>query len=243
MEEKKTRDKGTRNKVLRILLIVIVVPLILLLSWKIGDRKYYLFSSVVLIISVLVFFLKFERRKPQAREMVTLAVMAALAAAARSVFVMLPHYTPMTGIVMITGIALGPEAGFLTGAIGALVSNFVFGQGPWTPWQMFAYGLAGLIAGGLARHGIIKAAKRIPTAIWAAVIVFCIIGPFLDTATLFLESMMVNAPSVAAVYAAGVPVNAIHAASTFLTVLIFCKPLKEKLERLRTKYGIMEEDP
>ena len=226
--------------ILEILIIVILIPAALLLSWKIGDRQFYLFSVIVMILMMLPFFIHFERRKPSARELVTLAVMSALAAASRAAFVMVPHFTPMTGIIMITGLALGAEAGFLTGSLGAFVSNFVFGQGPWTPWQMFAYGLAGLFFGLLGRKGLLSSEKRLPTAIAGGLMVFIIIGPLLDTATLFLVSMQVNASSVGAVYLAGVPVNAIHAAATFLTLLVLCKPITEKLERIKVKYGMMD---
>ena len=237
MENKKPNKTKT---ILEILIIVILIPAALLLSWKIGDRQFYLFSVIVMILMMLPFFIHFERRKPSARELVTLAVMSALAAASRAAFVMVPHFTPMTGIIMITGLALGAEAGFLTGSLGAFVSNFVFGQGPWTPWQMFAYGLAGLFFGLLGRKGLLSSEKRLPTAIAGGLMVFIIIGPLLDTATLFLVSMQVNASSVGAVYLAGVPVNAIHAAATFLTLLVLCKPITEKLERIKVKYGMMD---
>ena len=245
--------KDNTKTILEIVVIVILIPAALLLSWKVGDRQYYLFSVIIMILMMLPFFVRFERRRPSARELVTTAVMSALAAASRAAFVMVPHFTPMTGIIMITGLSLGAEAGFITGALGAFVSNFVFGQGPWTPWQMFAYGLAGLLFGLLGRkrserndadgrtgpRSLIDSEKRLPTAILGGLVVFCIIGPLLDTATLFLVSMQVNASSVGAVYMAGVPVNAIHATATFLTLFVLCKPISEKLERIKVKYGMM----
>ena len=79
---------------------------------------------------------------------------------------MVPFFKPLTGIVMITGMALGPEAGFLTGAISGFVSNFIFGQGPWTPWQMFAFGVAGFLTGVLAKRGWLTAEKRLPAGLF-----------------------------------------------------------------------------
>ena len=241
----------SRTRLIEIFIIVILVPAALLLSWKVGERQYYLFSVIVMILAMLPFFLRFERRKPSPREMVTLAVMSALAAGSRAAFVMLPHFNPMTGIVMITGLALGAESGFIVGSLGAFVSNFVFGQGPWTPWQMFAYGLAGFLFGILGQHrkdsngsdsgkSLLSANRPITAAIVGGLMVFLLIGPLLDTATLFLVTMQVNTESVLAVYMAGVPVNAIHAASTFLTILILCRPVSEKLDRIRIKYGMMK---
>lgn len=237
-------EKNKRSNIktiIEILIIVVLIPAVLLISWKIGDRQYYLFSVIVMILILIPFFLHFERRGPTARELVTIAVMAAIATAARAAFVMVPHFTPMSGIIMIAGIALGPEAGFVIGALTAFASNFVFGQGPWTPWQMFAYGLAGLLAALLARKGIMGSEHRVRTAIIGGLLILCIIGPILDTATLFLESMMVTNLSAKAIYLSGLPVNAIHASVTAVTLLVLCKPFQEKLDRIKVKYGMMED--
>jgi energy-coupling factor transport system substrate-specific component len=71
-------------------------------------------------------------------------------------------------------------------------------------------------------------------------VVFCIVGPLLDTAALFLSMTELNGAGIATVYAAGVPVNAIHAACTVVTILLLVKPIEEKLARIKTKYGLME---
>ena len=237
-----TNSKNKKTKrILEVLIIVILIPAVLLISWKVGDRQYYLFSVIVMILIMLPFFVRFERRAPSSRELVTIAVMAAIATAARAAFVMVPHFTPMSGIIMIAGIALGPEAGFLIGALTAFASNFVFGQGPWTPWQMFAYGLAGLLAALLARKGIMGSKHLVRTAIIGGLLILCVIGPLLDTATLFLESMLVTDLSAKAIYLSGLPVNAIHGAVTTVTLLVLCRPIQEKLDRIKVKYGMMED--
>ena len=128
-------------------LVIIGIPAVLLLSWQMGDRKYYLTSMLVLLCAVAAFWLSFERRRPKTREMVLIAVMCAIAVASRAAFIMFPQFKPIVGIVMICGMALGPQAGFMTGSISAFVSNFIFGQGAWTPWQMFAMGMIGFLAG------------------------------------------------------------------------------------------------
>ena len=113
---------------------------------------------VFLIISAVPFFLVFDKKKPQAREMVPIAVMAAIAVVGRTVFeiIPLPNFKPCSAIIIITAVSFGPEAGFLTGALTALVSNFIFGQGPWTPWQMFTWGFVGFLAGILNNAGVFK---------------------------------------------------------------------------------------
>ena len=98
------------------------------MSMELINTHYYLVSVIGIFLAFGVFLLGFERRKPQARELVTLAVMSGIAVASRAAFIMIPFFKPMTGIIMITGMAFGGGAGFLVGAVSAFVSNFIFGQ-------------------------------------------------------------------------------------------------------------------
>ncbi|MDO4810981.1 MAG: ECF transporter S component [Eubacteriales bacterium] len=229
---------------LRFLILLVLIPLTLYLCAK-ADRKYYLSSLVIIVLTLSAFFLHFENRRPQAREMVVLAVMSALAVASRAVFAAIPHFKPMMGIVMLTGIAFGPEAGFLCGAVSGFVSNFIFGQGPWTPWQMFAYGVGGLLAGLFAQWGILK---KVPArgsdfavlGIFGFLSIVLIVGPLLDTSTLFMMVNTVNSTSAAAIYLSGLPVNLVHGVATLVTVVLAGRPLLEKLQRIQIKYGMME---
>ena len=239
---KKQKKKIPAHTWISILVICLMIPVVLLASRYFGNRTYYLCSMVLIILSMVPFFLNFEKRRPQAREVVTLAVMCAIAVASRAAFIMLPHFKPLVGIVIITGMAFGAEAGFLTGAVSAFVSNFIFGQGPWTPWQMFAYGIAGFLAGILVCAGVLKKEKNVSAAVFGALEVLLITGPILDTCSLFLMTNEINKASAAAIYASGLPVNTIHALATFLTVLLLEKPIMEKLDRIKVKYGMMEED-
>lgn len=230
-----------KSLVLTLIVIVILAPATILLAWHFGDRRFYLTSVLLMIYAMLPFFAGFESRRPQARELVCIAVLCAIAVISRVAFVMLPQVKPIIGIIIIAGMAMGPAAGFLTGAVSAFVSNFIFGQGAWTPWQMFAYGIAGFIAGLLAQRGIISAEKRIPVTVFGGLVVMLVVGPLLDTCTLFTMSSMVNTSSAAAVYAAGVPYNAVLAVTTMATVFFLARPMLEKLERVKVKYGMMEE--
>ena len=205
-------------------------------------RHYYLISVAIIALAFLVFFFCYEKKKPQAREIVTLAVMSAIAIASRAAFAMVPFFKPMMGIIMITGMAFGGGAGFLTGAVTGFVSNFIFGQGPWTPWQMFAYGVGGALAGFLAKKGIMSEEKKLPTAIIGYVIIQLIVGPILDTSSVFTMGGSMQAGYALAIYGSGVIPNAIHGLATFLTLLLACKPLMEKLNRMKLKYGMMCED-
>lgn len=138
---------------------------------------------------------------------------------------------------------MGSRSGFLVGAISLLVSDFVFGQGPWTPWQMLAYGIAGFVAGFLAERGVIprsdlsNRAKTLLSLAGAAFVVV-VVGPILDTCSLFTMISAITLESALAIYASGLPVNAVQAAATAITLFILANPLLGKLERVRVKYGL-----
>ena len=240
MNKKKTSPRFW----LSLAILVVLVPLAVWFFSRF-DRKYYLSGLTVILLTMAAFFLHFESRKPQARELVILAVLCALAVGSRAAFAAVPHFKPMLAIVMLTGIAFGPEAGFLCGAISGFASNFIFGQGPWTPWQMFSYGIAGLLAGLLAMWGVLKKTPKgwkdvIVLAVFGFLAILVIVGPLLDTSTFFTMTTTYDTAAVLAVYAAGVPVNCIHGAAVALTMLLFGKPLLDRLRRIQIKYGMME---
>ena len=225
-------------------LLLIGIPLALWLCTSL-NRKYYVGGSAAILLTFLSFFLQFEDRKPQARELVILAVMCSLAVASRAVFAAVPHFKPMVAIIMLTGIAFGPEAGFLTGALSGFVSNFIFGQGPWTPWQMFAYGMGGLAAGFFAQWGILKRRPQklrdvIALGVFGFLGVAVLVGPLLDTCTLITMAAVINTTSVGAVYLSGLVINLLHGSATAVTMLLIGKPLLRKLGRIQIKYGMME---
>ena len=100
------------------------------------DRQYAWVSLCVTLLSCVPVFLHFERSGADAKRMVLLACMTALSVLGRILFAMIPAFKPVTAMVVITAMYFGSEAGFLTGALSAVISNFYFGQGPWTPFQI-----------------------------------------------------------------------------------------------------------
>lgn len=227
--------------------MVLLVPLAVVLFTQL-KQSFYLSGLTIIVLTIAAFFLHFESRKPQARELVLLAVLCALAVASRAAFGFVPHFKPMLAIVMLTGIAFGPEAGFLCGAISGFASNFIFGQGPWTPWQMFAYGIGGMLAGLFALCGILKKSPRawrdggwrdiLGLTVFGFLCILLVVGPLLDTSTFFMAGFSASSPL--AVYLAGVPVNCVHGSAVALTMLLFGKPLLDRLRRIQIKYGMME---
>ena len=117
-------------------ILLVAIPALMAVFVCVWDeRKYYLTSLLLVGLMFVPFVLRFEGRRPQARELVLLATMTALAVAGRAAFYWLPQCKPVCAIVILTAVAFTPEAGFVTGAAAGLISNFFFGQGPWTPWQ------------------------------------------------------------------------------------------------------------
>ena len=203
----------------------------------------YVAAVLIIALATAPFLISFERSRPDAREVVLMAVLTALAVASRAAFAFVPHFKPMAGVVMIAGIALGPRAGFLVGVLAALASGFLFVQGPWTPFQMLAFGAAGAAAGLLGACGAFPRAglslgQRVGLAAGGFVFVVLVLGPILDTSTLFLMASSLTPASAAAVYLAGLPVNAIHGAATALTLLLAANPLLGQIARVRRKYGL-----
>ena len=232
-----------KSMLFSLIVIFLLIPATLFLGTRLTGRMYYLTSTLVVMEVMLPFFFAFETRRPQARELVTIAVMCALATAAR-VVIHIPGFKPILGIIMVAGIAFGAEAGFLTGAVSAFASNFYFSQGPWTPWQMMAYGIGGFVAGLLFHKK-----RPFPGRPWLSTLalsavgfltVMLVVGPLLDTCTVFTTGSRITWKYALAVYAAGFGYNLTHAAATAITIFLVSRPLLEKLDRLKRKYGMME---
>ena len=228
---------------LSLLVIFVLIPATLYLGTQLTGRAYYLTGTLVIIEIMLPFFFRFEGRKPKARELAILAVLCALATASRLV-VLIPSLKPITAIIMIVGIAFGPEAGFLTGAVSAFASNFFFGQGPWTPWQMMAYGIGGFLAGVIfgrrALPEIFPFKLRLLLTGFGFFTIVLVVGPLLDCCTLFTTGTKITWRFALTVFSVGLPHNVIHGAGCGITLLLFGAPLLEKLRRLKRKYGILQ---
>ena len=181
----------------------------------------------------------FERKKPQEREVVMLAVMTALAVVGRAMFIVTPQFKPCAAIIIITGVMLGKQSGFLCGALTAFVSNFIFGQGPWTPWQMIAFGLIGMISavvfGGKRER---FANNRIVLSLYGFLITFALYGFIMDTSTVLMYTDKFRFSTFMATYLSGVYFNVIHGVSTFIFLMLFSRISFAKIRRLKLKYGM-----
>ena len=232
--------KLSKRTVAAAAMVLLLIPLTIFVGihfW--GGRKYYFIGILIILESMLPFALVFEKRRPQAREMVVLAVLTALAVAGRSAFFMLPQFKPVAALVIIAGVAFGGEAGFLVGALTGFVSNMLFGHGPWTPWQMFAFGIIGFLAGVLFRKGLLLRSRAALCA-FGGLSVFVIYGGLLDGQSALMMLREPTLPAVLPFYLQGIPFNLIHALATVIFLVLASRPMLEKLDRIKVKYGLVE---
>lgn len=203
-----------------------------------GDRKYYFISLLIIAEISVPFFMSFEKRLPSAREIVLISTLCAIAVAGRSAFFMLPEFKPVAAVVIISGVCFGGETGFLVGAVGTFVSNFFFGQGPWTPWQMFAFGTIGLTGGILFNKGVLPKTRECIT-VFGFLATLLIYGGIMNPASVFMMTSEPTWEMIKASYVMGLPIDLVHALSSAFFLWFLSVPMSEKLERIKVKYGIM----
>lgn len=208
------------------------------LLWK--NRHYYIVSAAVLLFACLPFCAIFRHRRAKTRELVTVAAVTAVAVVSRGAFYMLPQIKPMCAIAMIVGIYLGAETGFVTGALAMFLSNFLFGQGAWTPFQVFGMGLAVFAAAAILRCGTLRE-SRIVVAVTGGLCCFVLYGLTVDSCSVLMMVNTYTPKAVITTLLAGVPFNAIHGVVTAVCLFLFAKPMGEKLERMQIKYGLFTE--
>ena len=234
------KRKLQKRTVAATLLILLLIPLTLFVGvYYFDGRKYYFISLLILLECTLPFFLIFEGRKPQARELVLIAVLVALNVAGRAVFFMLPEFKPVVTMTILAGVAFGGETGFLVGAMTMLVSNMFFGQGAWTPWQMFAMGIIGWLAGVLYRKGVLRR-SRISLCIFGVIASTVVYGGIMNPASALMWAHTINWNILKSYYLTGVPIDLVRAIGTFFFLWLGAEPMLEKLDRIKVKYGLAE---
>ncbi|MFZ5595838.1 MAG: ECF transporter S component [Bacillota bacterium] len=232
------------NPVLKILfpIFLIIIPGLLLAGIErdnfVARQGWGLLSAEIMLIALVLFYWGFEQGRASSREIALIAVLGAVAAVGRVPFAALPNVQPTTFMVIVSGFVFGPRAGFMVGSTAALVSNFFLGQGPWTPWQMFSWGLAGVSA------GLIK--PVLPGSKGMAA--FCFIWGYLFGWimnlwfwTAFIQPL--NWQSFVATYAASFWWDTFHAAGNAAFYLLFGASFTKILKRFRRKLKISIIEP
>lgn len=228
----------TKSDALMISLLCVGVPVLLTAGFFLShSSRYYLTSALILLISMLPVFRLFEKKKSPTREIVALAALTAIAVASRAAFYMLPQVKPIAAVVITAAVSFGYEVGFLVGALSMFLSNMIFGQGSWTPFQMFALGMVGLICG-LLFHTSKYRKNRWILGLSGGLLTTVVYGVIVDTHSALMLSADASLQSILAVYAAGIPMNLIFGGITAVLLVLFGEMFTLKLERLTIKYGL-----
>ncbi len=229
-----------RRTIAAAVMILLLIPITLLVGvYYLQDNKYYFIMMLVLLECMLPFFLVFEGRKPQARELVIIAVLCAIGVAGRSAFFMLPQFKPVMALTIVAGVAFGGESGFLVGAMTMLVSNMLLSQGPWTPWQMFCMGIIGFLAGVLFRKGWLRR-SRLSLCIFGALAAVLVYGGIINSSWALLYGGDFSWAVLISYLISGFPFDCVHGAATAIFLWLAAEPMLEKLDRIKVKYGLVD---
>ena len=238
VKSKKEKIKLGKSDLCSMLFLVAVVPFTVFMgNMYLGDKRHYFISLLIILETMVSFLMAFEGKKPSARKLVVISVLCALAVGGRVAFSAIPLFKPILAIIIISGVCFGAETGFLVGAVSAFVSNFFFGQGPWTPWQMFVMGIVGFIAGLIFYKKVLKRTKII-ISVFGFLVTVAVYGVIMNGASVLMMHQEFTLEAFLASCALGFPLDAVHGASTSFFLWFIAEPIIEKIERIKEKYGI-----
>ena len=219
------------RSVLSILIPALLIPATVLAgALLLGERAYMPVSVAVALLSLLLLVAGFEQKAIGTRRTVLVSVIIALCIVGR----LIPVFKPVTALVVLGAVYLGAQAGFYIGALSALLSNFLFGQGPWTPFQMLAWGLIGLFAGLLSKP--LQNSR-------AALLIYGVLAGIAYSAVMDIWSVLwasggFSPSAYLAAAVAAIPHTVLYALSNLMFLLICAKPIGDKMRRIKIKYGI-----
>lgn len=222
------------------LIFVLIPSIILWFGWKIGHRKYLFISIMILIWIIFSFFVIYDRKQANSRELAMVASIIAIGVTGRLAFFFIAPFTPIDSVTIVAGLSFGPIIGFIVGALIIFISNMFFGQGPWTPWQMVALGMIGFIAGFFKANKFI-ADSRIKLPIVGFFLTMVIYGGIMNPAAALMWYEALNLKILKAYYISGIPYDLVHAMGTFFFLYFGSKALLERIDRVKLKYGILDD--
>ena len=214
---------------------MLAVPLVMLWCVLSGTPLTALVTLLVAALSVLLMLASFELSRPLMRQLMPTIVLAAVAAAGRLVLSPFADIKPVTAVCIVAGAALGRRCGFATGALAALSSNFFFGQGPWTPWQMYAWGLVGYLAGVLAEHGALERRGAVCALGFVSALLY---GAILNSWHILGFVRPLTWQTALMAYAAGLPLDVTHGVATVVFLMVIWAPWRRSIARVVRKYGL-----
>lgn len=221
------------------LYITVALSLAFIVLWQFlfaDSVNYYIVSVVILIASMLPFFVSYEQKKITARDITLTATLIALAVVSRAAFYLIPQVKPIAAVVIVSAVCLGAHKGYIVGAFSAFVSNFIFGQGMWTPFQMVALGTVGLLAGLIFRW---LKVNRYTLSIVGFVLATVVYGAIVDMSTvLSAYGNNVSLKGTLSIYASGAVFSLVFGGATAVFLFLFGMPFITKIERISKKYGL-----
>ena len=225
-----TKPNGFKTA-LRYLIPLLVIPaLVMIGAFLFSAERYLIISLGVAVLSLLLFYTGIEEKKIGSRRMVLTAIFTALSVVGRFI----PVFKPVTALTVIAAVYLGAESGFLVGSLSALISNIYFGQGPWTPFQMLAWGLIGLFAGLLAdplrRNRVLLLVYGVVSGIFYSMT--------MDIWTVMWYGGGFDPQLYKSAIIAAIPHTTAYVVSNVVFLALMADPFGEKLDRLRVKYGV-----
>ena len=218
---------------IKFIITILIIPFLLFAGiFFFNDRSYLAISFLIVFFSLIPVWLHFERKSTTTRELIILAVLTAISVTGRYIFAAIPGFKPVTAITTISGIYFGPEAGFLVGSLSALVSNIFFMQGPWTPFQMFSWGLIGFISGLLQKTLLDNKVALSFFGIFAGTLYSFL----MDIWTVLSIDGTFNLNRYLAALISAIPFTLTYAISNVIFLLVLTKPIGRRLERIKKKY-------
>lgn len=222
-------------------LLIIAICIVLIISWQLflaESVNVYIISILILMLSMCPFFFSFEKNNSTAREITLIATLIAIAVISRAAFYLIPQVKPIAAVVIASSVCLGAKRGYIIGAFSAFLSNFIFVQGIWTPFQMVALGTIGFISGIVFKY---IEANRINLAIVGFILSFVLYGLIVDMSTIIsVYGNNITLQGILSVYVSGIPFNAVFGVSTAVFLFIFGESFVKKINRVNIKYNLAD---
>jgi energy-coupling factor transport system substrate-specific component len=230
-------EKLFMKKLSIIITILLVFSLLTLTYIKKDTQNISIVITLVVFTTLFLSYFYFEKSAMGTKEIALIATLSTFAAVARAAFAALPNIKPTTFLVAVSGYVFGPYEGFLVGSTAGFISNIFLGQGPWTPWQMFSWGLVGAISGFLG-----KRRKNISAEVFS---VICFFYGFLFNWIMNLWHVLgfikpLNIKTIALAYASGITFDILHAASSFIFCIVFYDNILKVLKRFKRRLDVTQ---
>lgn len=226
------------KKIINILIYFLVIPLVIYLGFILFDRKLYnLGSLLIVIIALIPFFISFEKKQSSLEKTVLIAAFSAIAAISRIIFnvvPILPGFNPATAIIILIGISFGKDTGFMVGALTALISNNYISHGPWTPFQMFSWGIIGYFSGVFSF--LLKKNKVILVVF--GIIAGIVFSVLMDFYTVISYDNSISIKRFITVLGLSLPFTLTYVVANILFLLLFSSFFLKRMERIIKKYEI-----